>query len=148
MVEELSNEIEKLSEAFGNDMSIENAWAMTTYDNCQLHMDILSSCNPKYLRLSRCDDEIYNAFREQFPDLKVDVVDEFDLKTKEMKEKWRNFADHFKDKVADYNFGTLLRSDSNGVYDSANTFLVPKIQFLAIEIARNRENCNQKFCCS
>lgn len=37
------------------------------------------------LRLSRHDDQIYSRFREVFPDLKVDVLDENQIKSNEGK---------------------------------------------------------------
>jgi hypothetical protein len=43
---------------------------------------------------------------------------------------------------ADYNFGSLLRLNAAVDYSDANTAIVPRIQFLAIEIARNREGYN------
>lgn len=39
---------------------------------------------------------------------------------------------------------TLIRIDSNLDYSEENTSLVPRIQFFAIEIARNREGFNSK----
>ena len=44
--------------------------------------------------------------------------------------------------VEEYNFGTLLRLDCKEGYSEANTTLVPRVQFLAIEIARNRQGLN------
>ena len=39
--------------------------------------------------------------------------------------------------------GTLLRVDSHAPYSAENSLLVPRAQFLAIELARNREGCNE-----
>jgi len=36
----------------------------------------------------------------------------------------------------------LVRTNAKGEYSSENTFLVVRIQFYAIEIARNREGYN------
>lgn len=100
------------------------------------------------MKLTPYDNLIYSAFREDFPDMKVDKIDEEkDLKSFEAKAKWRKFIEKF-DKLEDFNFGTLLRADaSKELFD--NSILVVRIQFLAIEIARNREGCNdglrQKF---
>lgn len=58
------------------------------------------------------------------------------------KVKWRMFCERFKDIIEDYNFGTLLRTDCAGEYSENNSMLVPRIQFLAIELARNREGLN------
>lgn len=44
--------------------------------------------------------------------------------------------------MQDYSFGTLLRKDCEGEYTEENSILVPRIQFLAIELARNREGYN------
>ncbi|XP_025026491.1 protein PBDC1, partial [Python bivittatus] len=57
-------------------------------------------------------------------------------------QKWRPFCLQFEGAVEDFNFGTLLRLDCRRGYSEENTVLVPRIQFLAIEIARNREGCN------
>ena len=42
----------------------------------------------------------------------------------------------------DYNFGTLLRLDPKEGYTSENTCFALRVQFLAIEIARNKEGAN------
>lgn len=79
---------------------------------------------------------------------------------------WRAFCNQFEGVVEDFNYGTLLRLDCEGDYTeensifgtcaspqvcfervkltSATRFLssVTRIQFLAIEIARNREGYN------
>lgn len=40
----------------------------------------------KFLRLTQIDDEIYRHFREQFPDMKVDIVSEDEIKSPSQKE--------------------------------------------------------------
>lgn len=37
-----------------------------------------------------------------------------------------------------------MRADTKGDYSEANTMLVPRVQFYAIEIARNRECMNNE----
>ncbi|CDW57378.1 Polysacc synt 4 domain containing protein [Trichuris trichiura] len=133
---------------------------MLAYENADKHMDLISSCDCRFLHLSCCDEEIYSKFREAFPDMPLDMIDEEAMRSAPMKERWRKFGELFKRKIPDYNFGTLLRCNVEGEYDSPNTILgkslviliyqfaigeiliVPKIQFLAIEIARNREGFN------
>lgn len=44
--------------------------------------------------------------------------------------------------MENYNFATLLRLQCDGDYTPENTTIAPKIQFYAIEIARNREGFN------
>ncbi|NXY92112.1 PBDC1 protein, partial [Alcedo cyanopectus] len=57
-------------------------------------------------------------------------------------QKWRPFCLRFEGVVEDFNYGTLLRLDSRGDYTEDNTIFATRIQFFAIEIARNREGCN------
>ena len=74
---------------------------------------ILCSVDPKQIpRLSQNDDEIYEKFRKDFPDMNVGNLEEMkDLKSTEMKAKWRPFCEEFKH-VEDYSFATLIRLDS------------------------------------
>ena len=44
--------------------------------------------------------------------------------------------------VVDFNFATLMRLNSRQDYNEANTIVVPRAQFIAIEIARNRLGFN------
>uniref|UniRef100_A0A183ASV3 Polysacc_synt_4 domain-containing protein n=1 Tax=Echinostoma caproni TaxID=27848 RepID=A0A183ASV3_9TREM len=57
--------------------------------------------------------------------------------------KWRDFCNKFEDKVDDFNFATLFRLDASKGYNEDNTCIVPRIQFLALEIARNRQGVNK-----
>jgi hypothetical protein len=52
------------------------------------------------------------------------------------------FCDSFKH-VNDFNFATLLRLDSSKDYEESNSVIVTKVQFYAIELARNREGHNE-----
>ncbi|CAB0012665.1 unnamed protein product [Nesidiocoris tenuis] len=104
--------------------------------------DILCSVDPKALRLTKHDDLIYTKFREMFPDLDVQSINEDEMKSDQGKAKWRPFCEQFKEVVEDYSFGTLLRADVTMDYSEKNSILTSRIQFLAIEIARNREGHN------
>ena len=66
------------------------------------------------------------------------------IQNKEGKEKWRNWCEQYKERVQDYNFGTLLRLDPTDDYTEKNSCFALRVQFLAIEIARNKEGKNQK----
>ena len=44
----------------------------------------------------------------------------------------------------DYSFATLLRLDSKGDYTEENSIVVTKVQFYAVEVARNREGHNDR----
>lgn len=88
------------------------------------------------------DSTIYKMFREVFPDLNVRTINENELKSEESKAKWRPFCEQFKNCVEDYSYGTLLRADASKGYDEDNSILVTRIQFYAIELARNFEGVN------
>lgn len=104
-------------------------------------MQLLCSVDPRGLRLTPYDDEIYAAFRQDFPTLDVRNIDENIIKSPEAKIKWRAFIDKF-NKLDDYSYGTLIRSDANKEFGPDNSMLVIRIQFWALEIARNREGHN------
>ncbi|XP_045146161.1 protein PBDC1 isoform X2 [Echinops telfairi] len=57
--------------------------------------------------------------------------------------KWRPFCLKFDGIIEDFNYGTLLRLDCSQGYTEENTIFAPRIQFFAIEIARNREGHNK-----
>lgn len=94
------------------------------------------------MTLTSIDDFIYKAFRDEFPNLDIRIIDEQELKNTKGKEKWRPFCDKFKMLVEDYSFGTLLRANAESDYSETNTILVTRIQFFCIEIARNKEGLN------
>jgi len=64
------------------------------------------------------------------------------MKSPAAKELWRPFIEGYEKKVQDFNFGTLLRIKADGEYDPENTTFATRLQFFAIEIARNREGLN------
>ncbi|KAK4882951.1 hypothetical protein RN001_006270 [Aquatica leii] len=139
------------AEEFENDQSVEALWAMKAFEHAEVYFNLLSSVDAKLLRLTPLDDTIYRLFREEFPIFDVSLVDENKLKSTQEKAKWRPFCERFKNIVEDYSFGTLLRSDASKDYDEQNSMLVTRIQFYAIELARNREGVNdiirKKFAC-
>ena len=53
---------------------------------CSAGLQLVSSVDPTLLRLTMVDDEIYTKFREKFPDMKVDVVNENEMKSASSKE--------------------------------------------------------------
>jgi len=132
------------AEEFGNDSRVETLWAMKAMEQAEVYFNILCSVDPKQIpRLSPCDDDIYAKFRESFPDLKVGSLKEADLKSEGAKKEWREFCEGFKH-VEDYSFASLLRLDAEKDYSEENSIIATKIQFYAIELARNREDHNQE----
>ena len=130
------------AEDYVNEASLEQSWAIMTMKYAETHFKLLQSYDASTLRLTAYDDEIYTKFMEKFSNLRLDILTPDDLKSKSAKVAWREFCNHFDRKVEDFNFGTLLRLDVTKEYTEENTVLVPRVQFLAIEIARNRHHMN------
>ncbi|XP_020291545.1 protein PBDC1 [Pseudomyrmex gracilis] len=137
-----SSVLSRPAEEFDNDPSVEAMWAMKAMEHAEVYFNILCSVDPKFLKLTPHDEQIYKAFKDSFPTMKVDKIDEDELKSPEGKAKWRPFCEQFRDIVEDYSFGTLLRADCTGDYSEENSILTTRIQFYAIELARNREGFN------
>ncbi|EHB01907.1 hypothetical protein GW7_10401 [Heterocephalus glaber] len=131
------------AESFGNDPDIEMAWAMRAMQHAEFYYKLISSVDPRFLKLTKVNDQIYSEFREHFEKLKIDVLDPEELKSELAKEKWRPFCLKFDGSVEDFNYGTLLRLDCSQGYTEENTSFAPRIQFYAIEIAQNREGYNK-----
>ncbi|KAG6440796.1 hypothetical protein O3G_MSEX001489 [Manduca sexta] len=111
-------------------------------EHSDIYFNMLCSVDTRLLQLTPHDDLIYTHFRQDFPDMDVAFINENEIKNNMNKAKWRVFCEKFKNIVEDYSFGTLMRADCNGDYSEQNTILVARVQFYAIEIARNRENLN------
>ncbi|KAF8731528.1 hypothetical protein AX14_004729 [Amanita brunnescens Koide BX004] len=105
---------------------------------------------PKELKLTQHDDEIFAHTMEKFPELaeppheKLTKLDEEWLKSADGKKKWRDFILQYENKIKDYNFGSLIRTDAREEYGESNTIFVTRIQFYAIEITRNRLGLNDR----
>ena len=130
--------------------SIEAVQHMTTY------WSILEKMRGSKLRLTKMDDDIYNDFKATFPEFDPgETINEDEMKSKEGKEKWREWMMKYEKTVDDYNFGTMLRSNPKFEYGEKETifgrslcwratrkhsltFLIQamRMQFYAIEIAR------------
>lgn len=130
------------AEKYINDASVESMWAMQAFDHCETHMNLISSVDSRLLKLSDKDDVILQDFKNTFPNFEINVVKEDTLKGPSAKVKWRTFCNKYKEDIEDFNQGLLLRTDCTKDYSEENTIFVTKIQFLAIEIARNREGLN------
>ncbi|KAM9820971.1 protein PBDC1 [Neosynchiropus ocellatus] len=130
------------AEAYGNDERVEALWAMKAFNHAEVYFNLISSVEPKFLKLTKMDDHIYDRFREEFRDLDVKVLKEDDLKSADAKERWRPFCNQFEGSVEDFNYGTLLRLDCEKEYSEENTIFVTRIQFFAVEVTRNREGLN------
>jgi hypothetical protein len=85
------------------------------------------------------DASLYSAFRASFPTLDVQYITANALKNDASKSNWMHFLCAFEGLVLDFNMISLLRVDCKLPYTQENTIIVPRTQFLCIEIARNRE---------
>ena len=123
---------------------------MTTY------WSILEKMPGSKLRLTKMDDDIHNDFKATFPEFDPkETIDEDKMKSKEGKEKWREWMMKYEKSVDDYNFGTMLRSNPKFEYGEKETIFgkssyrravrsygltllvqAMRMQFYAIEIAR------------
>lgn len=83
---------------------------------------ILEKMPGSKLRLTKYDDEIHEHFNKEFPDFDLKgTINEDEMKSKEGKEKWRNFVNQYEKKVEDYNFGTMLRANPAWEYGEKET---------------------------
>ena len=83
---------------------------------------ILEKVKGSSLRLTKIDDEIHEHFKRDFPEFDVRAtIDEDKMKSKEGKERWRNFMMAYEKKIDDYNFGTMLRSNPKFEYGEKET---------------------------
>ncbi|PCH36869.1 DUF757-domain-containing protein [Wolfiporia cocos MD-104 SS10] len=131
-----------------NLVEIEKQFAVKAVEHAQTYWNLLEKVEPRNLRLTKFDDEIFEHTMSEFPELseneyaKLTVLDEEWMKSAEGKERWRKFIQTYEKKVKDYNFGSLIRTDARDEYGERNTIFVTRIQFYAFEIARNRLGLN------
>ncbi|KAI9682079.1 MAG: hypothetical protein M1817_000133 [Caeruleum heppii] len=122
---------------------IEKQFAVKAVEHMSTYWSILEKLPGSRLRLTKLDDDIHAHLRRDFPDFDPrQTLNEDEMKSKTGKERWRKFMMAYEKTVADYNFGTLLRRDAKWEYGEKETIFVPRMQFYAVEIARNREGLN------
>ena len=140
----LSNYIDPENAPNYEDM--EKQFAVKAVQQMTVYWNILEKLPGSKLRLTRLDDQILEHFKSEFPDFDpAEEIDEDKMKSKEGKEKWRKFAMAYEkgeNKIDDYNFGTMLRKSPKTEYGEKETIFVIRMQFYAIEIARNRAGLN------
>ncbi|KAF2658477.1 DUF757-domain-containing protein [Lophiostoma macrostomum CBS 122681] len=122
---------------------IEKQFAVKVVQHMETYWKILEMMPGSKLRLTKMDDAIYENFKKEFPELDVkEKIIEDEMKSKKGKERWRKFIEEYKEKIEDYNFGTMLRASPKSEYDQEDTIFAVRMQFYAIEIARNKEGLN------
>lgn len=131
--------------ALGNDAAVEIQWAIKAARHAETYFNLLCAYPDKSkMKLTKVDREIYTEFRRLFPRNKFELsfLQISSLKSAASKKKWRTLIDMYKESVNDYNFGTLVRLDASLGYSEGNSEIVTRIEFIAIEVARNREGIN------
>ncbi|TFY75532.1 hypothetical protein EWM64_g8479 [Hericium alpestre] len=129
---------------------IEKQFAVKAVEHAQTYWGLLEKIEPKDLKLTKLDDEIFEHAMKSFPEFaaapheKLIRLDEEWMKSNDGKERWRTFIASYEKKIKDYNFGSLIRMDATKEYSEKNTIFVTRIQFHAIEIARNRLGLNEE----
>lgn len=124
---------------------IEKQFAVKAVKQMMTYWGLLETVGGSNLKLTSRDDDIFDTLMEDFPEFKdkenVKVLKEEEMKSPEGKKRWRDFCEKFNE-MDDYNFGTMLRARSDQEYTEENTIFAVRIQFYAIEIARNRYGLN------
>lgn len=122
---------------------IEKQFAVKVVQHMETYWSILEKVPGSKLRLTKFDDDIYEHLKKDFPEFDANAtINEDDMKSKEGKERWRKFINEYEKKVEDFNFGTMLRASPKTEYSQDGTIFVVRMQFYAIEIARNRQGLN------
>ncbi|KAJ5731382.1 Protein PBDC1 [Penicillium malachiteum] len=122
---------------------MEKQFAVKAVEHLMTYWAILEKVKGSQLRLTKMDDEIYESFKEAFPEYTpTDTLNEDEMKSKAGKEKWRNWINKFEKKIDDFNFGTMIRTRADVEYDQDTTIFGVRMQFYAVEIARNRAGLN------
>lgn len=86
------------------------------------YWSILEKVRGSQLRLTKMDNEILEHFKKDFPDFDIrGTVNEDEMKSKAGKERWRNFMKEYENKIEDYNFGTIIRSNPKFEYGEKET---------------------------
>ncbi|KAL2881213.1 hypothetical protein SGCOL_003504 [Colletotrichum sp. CLE4] len=116
---------------------------LAVVQHMETYWKILEKVKGSTLRLTKIDDEIYEHLKTDFPEFDpAATINEDEMKSKTGKERWRKFMMAYENKVDDYNFGTMLRASPKFEYGQNEVIFAPRMQFYAIEIARNRNGLN------
>ncbi|KAK3485207.1 polysaccharide biosynthesis-domain-containing protein [Neurospora hispaniola] len=122
---------------------IEKQFAVKAVQQMATYWAILEKVPGSKLRLTKMDDDIFEHLKRDFPEFDpAEPINEDEMKSKTGKERWRTFMMAYDKKIDDYNFGTLLRASPKTEYGEKETIFVPRMQFYAVEIARNRAGLN------
>ena len=134
------------ADSAGNNDEMEQQFAVKAVHQMSTYWDILEKMPGSKLRLTRQDDLIFDHLKKDFPEFDpAEELDEDKMKSSQGKERWRKFCMAYAegdDKVEDYNFGTMLRKSPKTEYGEKEAIFAVRMQFYAVEIARNRAGLN------
>ncbi|KAM0478132.1 hypothetical protein ACHAPE_006079 [Trichoderma viride] len=131
------------AENAANMEDMEKQFAVKVVQHMATYWAILEKVKGSGLRLTKIDDEIYDHLKEAFPEFDpAATINEDEMKSKSGKERWRAFMMKYEKTVDDFNFGTMVRNNAKAEYEQDTTIFVPRMQFYAVEIARNRNGLN------
>jgi hypothetical protein len=112
------------------------------------YWSLLENIRGSDLRLTKIDNEILENFKKEFPDFDpAATIDENAMKSKEGKEKWRNFVNQYENKVDDFNFGTMLRSNAKFEYGEKETIFGEFQLFSVFGGIADRYSCSHAVLC-
>jgi hypothetical protein len=125
---------------------MEKQFAVKAVQHMMTYWSILEKMPGSKLRLTRMDDDILAHLHAEFPEFDPAVtIDEEEMKSPTGKERWRKFMmvyEKGEKKVEGFNFGTMLRKSPKTEYGEKETIFALRMQFYAVEIARNRAGLN------
>jgi hypothetical protein len=126
---------------------MEKQFAVVAVQHMETYWSLLQNIRGSTLRLTRFDDEILGHLHSIFPDFDpAKELDEDAMKSPEGKRMWREFMNVYEKgekEVKDFNFGTLLRKGPRmGCDKEEEVIFAVRMQWVAIEIARNRAGLN------
>ena len=127
-------------------MQMEKQFAVKAVQHMMTYWSILEKMPGSKLRLTRMDNEILEHLHADFPEFDpTATIDEDEMKSPAGKERWRKFMmvyEKGEKKVEDFNFGTMLRKSAKTEYGEKETIFAVRMQFYAVEIARNTAGLN------
>ncbi|GFQ94588.1 protein PBDC1 [Trichonephila clavata] len=119
-------------------------WAEKIIDHMKMYDDLIYSVPPKDLKLTPHDDVIYDRFMKDFPGFRFD-----DLRKNSWSDavvpKFQDFIKKNGGLVEKPLAGTLIRIDCSKSYTEDNLMMVCRMEFLALEIARNKQGLNDNY---
>lgn len=71
---DLETQLTDTGDNYVNDPGFEFAWACKAAERASVHMNLIMAVDTKNLKLTKDQKEIYEKFRERFPDMNVEFV--------------------------------------------------------------------------